>query len=117
MDLSNGKVNFKVNTKKYNKLVRDKIPQIIKASDNECEIVIVSGDEKYDFLENKLMEEVNEYIEDKNVEELSDIMEVIFGLAHELGYSEEQLMDIRRKKMEERGGFKEGIVLKSVKYV
>lgn len=58
------------------------------------------------------MEEVNEYLTDKNLEELADVMEVLFGLAHNLGYSEEELLEKRRMKFEERGGFKEGIVLK-----
>lgn len=101
--------------KKYNKLVRDKIPEIIKASGKECEIEIAPKEERYDLLENKLQEEVGEFLEDKNLEELADIMEVLFGLAHVLGYSEEDLLKMRDKKREERGGFKEGIVLKAVK--
>ena len=101
--------------KKYNKLVRDKIPEIIKASGKECEIEIAPKEERYGLLENKLQEEVGEFLEDKNLEELADIMEVLFGLAHVLGYSEEDLLKMRDKKREERGGFKEGIVLKAVK--
>lgn len=101
--------------KKYNKLVRDKIPEIIKADGRECEVEIVSAEEKYILLEEKLKEEVNEFLEDKNLEELADVMEVLFGLADSLGYSEENLIKARDKKREERGGFKEGIVLKSVR--
>jgi len=99
----------------YNKLVRDRIPEIITADGKVCEIAIVSGIEKQDLLEKKLLEEVNEYLEDKNLEELADIMEVLFGLANELGYSEEDLIKKRNEKLEKRGGFKEGIVLKVVK--
>jgi predicted house-cleaning noncanonical NTP pyrophosphatase (MazG superfamily) len=91
---------------KYNKLVRDKIPEIIKANGQECDISIVAGDEKYKLLEAKLQEEVNDYLEDKN-------LEVLFGLADSLGYTEEELIRARDKKREERGAFKEGIVLKS----
>lgn len=101
--------------KVYNKLVRDKIPEIINVDGRECDIKIVSGDEKYKFLEAKLQEEVNEFLEDKNLEELADVMEVLFGLAESLGYSEEDLLKARDKKFKERGGFKEGIVLKSTK--
>lgn len=101
--------------KNYNKLVRDKIPEIIKADGKECEVEIVSAKDKYILLEEKLKEEVNEFLEDKNLEELADIMEVLFGLADSLGYGEEELLKARDKKKEERGGFKEGIVLKSVK--
>ncbi len=99
----------------YNKLVRDRIPEIITADDKTCEIEIVSGIKKQELLEKKLLEEVNEYLEDKNLEELADVMEVLFGLANELGYSEEDLIKKRNEKLEKRGGFKEGIVLKVVK--
>ena len=99
----------------YNKLVRDRIPEIITADDKTCEIEIVSGIKKQELLEKKLLEEVNEYLEDKNLEELADIMEVLFGLANELAYSEEDLIKKRNEKLEKCGGFKEGIVLKVVK--
>jgi predicted house-cleaning noncanonical NTP pyrophosphatase (MazG superfamily) len=112
----NSKVNLdENNNKKYNKLVRDKIPEIIKAAGKECEFEIVPKEEIYVLLENKLKEEVGEFLEDKNLEELADVMEVLFGLANALGYSEEQLLKARDKKWEDRGGFKEGIVLKSVR--
>lgn len=65
------------------------------------------------FLELKLQEEVNEFLEDKNLEELADVMEVLFGLAEALGYSEEALLKVRDKKLEERGGFKDGVALKA----
>ncbi|CDM68016.1 hypothetical protein CM240_0852 [Clostridium bornimense] len=97
--------------KTYNKLVRDKIPEIIKADGKNCDTIIVSGEEKKELLRAKLMEEVNEYLEDDNLEELADVMEVLFGLANELGFSEEDLLKKREEKLKARGGFKEGIVL------
>lgn len=100
--------------KKYDKLVRDKIPEVIKKSGRDCEFIIAPKEEQYELLEAKLKEEVGEFLEDKNLEELADVMEVLFGLADNLGYSEEDLLEMRAKKNEERGGFKEGIVLKSV---
>ena len=101
--------------KVYNKLVRDRIPEIIKDSGKGCEIEIVNGVQKQEFLEKKLLEEVNEYIKDKNLEELADVLEVLFGLANELGYQEEDLLNKRNEKLQERGGFKKGIVLVNVK--
>ena len=101
--------------KLYNKLERDRIPEIVKESGKDCEIEIVNGVEKQERLEKKLLEEVNEYMEDKNLEELADVMEVLFGLANELGYSEEDLLNKRNEKLQERGGFKDGIVLVNVK--
>jgi predicted house-cleaning noncanonical NTP pyrophosphatase (MazG superfamily) len=100
--------------KVYDKLVRDRIPEIIRATGKECETSIVSGAKKTELLEKKLMEEVGEYMEAKNLEELADVMEVLFGLAEDLGYSEEDLVRAREGKKEERGGFKDGVVLERV---
>lgn len=100
--------------KEYNKLVRDFIPEVIKADGKACEISRVTSEDLKRLLEEKLLEEFNEYLEDNNLEELADMMEVIFGLAHQLGYSEEQLLERRNQKLKERGGFKEGIVLGKV---
>ena len=100
--------------KQYNKLVRDLIPEVIKATGKKCDIEVAAKEEKTELLEAKLMEEVNEYLKDKNLEELADVMEVLFGLAHNLGYTEEDLLNKREEKLNERGGFKEGIVLNKV---
>lgn len=100
--------------KKYNKLVRDLIPKIIEADGKACEFDIVTGENLYPLLEEKLKEETNEFLEDKNLEELADIMEVLFALAENLGYSEDDLLNKRIEKKDARGGFKDGIVLKSV---
>lgn len=100
--------------KVYNKLVRDKIPQVIEEDGRRCETSIVSKEQLLPLLEEKLKEEVNEFMQDRNLEELADIMEVVFGLAENLGYSEEDLLKKREEKKEERGGFKEGVFLKTV---
>ena len=81
--------------KKYDKLVRDLIPEIINNTGKKCDFEIVHNNELTDRLEEKLKEEVNEYIEDKNIEELADIMEVLFGLAKNMGYTEEELIHTR----------------------
>ena len=60
------------------------------------------------------MEEVNEYLVDKNLEELADVLEVLVALAGNLGYTEEELFEKRMQKKEERGGFFEGVVLERV---
>ena len=95
----------------YNKLVRDKIPQIIEEDGRKCDVRTADRKEHYELLEAKLKEEVKEFLEDKNLEELADVMEVLYGLADNLGYSEEELNRKRIEKREKRGGFKEGIVL------
>lgn len=98
----------------YNKLVRDKIPQVIEATGKKYDIRIADKEEHYKLLEAKLKEEVNEFLQDKNLEELADVMEVLFGLANNMGYSEEELFKKREEKKAERGGFDKGIVLEKV---
>ncbi|MBU3191753.1 nucleoside triphosphate pyrophosphohydrolase [Clostridium bowmanii] len=98
----------------YNKLVRDKIPEIIKATGKPFDIHSAKKEELLPLLETKLNEEVSEYLEDKNLEELADVMEVLFGLAKVLGHSEEDLIIKRNEKKEARGGFEKGIVLEKV---
>jgi predicted house-cleaning noncanonical NTP pyrophosphatase (MazG superfamily) len=100
--------------KVYNKLVRDKIPEVIKKSGKSCIVRQVKDDEKFTLLKEKLKEEVQEFLQDENLEELADIMEVLVGLANSLGYREEDLLKKRNEKREDRGGFKEGIVLERV---
>lgn len=98
----------------YNKLVRDKIPEIIKATGKSFDVHYAKKEEILPLLETKLNEEVSEYLEDKNLEELADVMEVLFGLAGALGYSDQDLINKRNAKKEARGGFEKGIVLEKV---
>ena len=99
----------------YNKLVRDLIPQIIEKSGKKFDTHIAGNEEYGKLLEEKLQEEVNEYLEDKNIEELVDVLEVLVGLAGHLGYTEEELFEKRKQKKLERGGFKEKVVLERVR--
>lgn len=100
--------------KVYNKLVRDLIPQIIEQSGKKFDTHIAGKEEYEKLLEEKLQEEVNEYLEDKNLEELADVLEVLVGLAGTLGYTEEQLFEKRLQKKEERGGVSDRVVLERV---
>lgn len=100
--------------KTYNKLVRDKIPQVIEAAGKKFDIKIADKEQHYKLLEDKLKEEVNEFLTDKNLEELADVMEVLVGLSNVMGYSEEDLFKKREEKKNERGGFDKGIILENV---
>ena len=95
----------------YNKLVRDKIPEIIAANGQNAKYRILSDEEYLACLEAKLDEEVGEYHRDKTAEELADILEVVYALAATAGCSRERLMDIYQKKHEARGGFENRIFL------
>ena len=101
-------------TKTYNKLVRDRIPEIIEAKGDKCEINILSDEEYLKMIDAKLDEELAEYHKDQNIEELADLLEVIHAAAIARGYTLEQLEAIRAKKAGERGGFEKRILLINV---
>lgn len=100
--------------KVYNKLVRDKIPEIIEADGKTCKTKILSDEEYIAALETKLNEEVAEYQADKNLEEMADVLEVLQAICVARGYSLDELEDMRAKKAEERGGFSDKIFLEYV---
>ena len=100
--------------KVYNKLVRDKIPEIIEADGKGCKTRILSNDEYIAALEAKLNEEVAEYQADKNLEEMADVLEVLQAICVARGYSVAELEAMRAKKAEKSGGFKEKIFLEYV---
>lgn len=100
--------------KVYNKLVRDKIPEIIK-HDNRIPITRELDNEEYiKELNKKLQEEVKEYLEDNNVEELADIVEVIYGILNSKNISIEEFETIRNNKIDKRGAFYKKIFLEKV---
>lgn len=95
----------------YHKLVRDKIPAIIEQN-GQVPVVRILGDAEYAYyLEQKLDEEVSEFHKDKNVEELADILEVVYALAENMGHTKEELLEACQKKHDERGGFRDRIFL------
>lgn len=100
--------------KVYNKLVRDKIPEIIEADGKTCKTKTLSDEEYIASLEAKLNEEVAEYQEDKNLEEMADVLEVLQAICVARGYSLEELESVRAKKANERGGFADKIFLEYV---
>ena len=100
--------------KTYNKLVRDRIPEIIEANGNKCTTEILSDEEYLRMADAKLDEELAEYHKDQNAEELADLLEVIYAAARARGYTIEQLAHIRAEKAVKRGGFEKKILLKEV---
>lgn len=93
------------------KLVRDNIPEIIRGH-GEAPVTRVLSDEEYLIaLDEKLREEVEEYLEANDLNELADILEVVRAIALARGSSIEQVESVREKKLEERGGFDDQISL------
>lgn len=98
----------------YHKLVRDKIPEIIEAQGKTCKVRTLSDDEYLKMIDAKLDEELAEYHEDQNIEELADLMEVIYAAAKARGYSVEELEKVRAQKAEKRGAFEKKLLLEEV---
>ncbi|MGE7114468.1 nucleoside triphosphate pyrophosphohydrolase [Lysinibacillus sp. NPDC047702] len=102
----------------YNKLVRDLIPDLIEASGKKCEIRILEQEEYLEEIKRKMQEEALEFKESDSrkeaLEELADILELVYAAIHKFGVSNEQLEQIRAQKKEQRGGFSKGIYLMEV---
>ena len=98
---------------KYNKLVRDKIPEILEAKGIGYEKRVADGAEYRAELAKKLREEVDEFAEAYSVEELADVIEVIEAIKKLSEYS--GVEEIRERKRSERGGFEKRIILKGEK--
>ncbi|HRH22488.1 MAG TPA: nucleoside triphosphate pyrophosphohydrolase [Candidatus Paceibacterota bacterium] len=97
----------------YNKLVRDNIPEILDKKGVSYEKRIASLDEYKTELIKKLGEEVAEFSEAGDPEELADVMEVVEALKTLAEYS--AVESLRQEKREKRGGFDKRIILKGQK--
>lgn len=102
-------------TRTYDKLVRDRIPDIIE-DDGEVPVVrTATTDAEYErYLLAKLEEEVAEYREDREPEELADVLEVVHAIREYEGLEASELAELREEKAERRGGFADRIVLERV---
>ena len=98
----------------YDKLVRDKIPEIIEASGKTYHAYVMEDEEYARRLGEKLGEEAAEFLASRDVEELADILEVVYALAAHKGYTREQLEAIRLEKAQQRGGFDKRLCLTMV---
>jgi predicted house-cleaning noncanonical NTP pyrophosphatase (MazG superfamily) len=96
---------------KYNKLVRDKIPEYIKSRGGMATTHIADDAEYWQKLKEKLLEETNEFIEAETIEEMADILEVIDAIFICKKLDRQELENVKAKKAEERGRFNEKIIL------
>jgi len=95
------------------KLVRDRIPEMLRRLGLNPVTHLVCGEDYWLSLKTKLQEEVAEFIESEEVEEIADILEVIEAICVHRGIDPAHLADVKEKKRRERGAFVEGIVLES----
>lgn len=102
----------------HNKLVRDRIPEIIEKTGKKFSTKILDQDDYIIELKKKGYEELEEYIHTENdteaLEELADLLEIIHALSECHGANFEHLEAIRKDKAEKRGGFRERIYLMEV---
>jgi predicted house-cleaning noncanonical NTP pyrophosphatase (MazG superfamily) len=99
---------------KYDKLVRDRIPEIIKKDGKTAKTHFADDEEYMKKLADKLLEEAKEYAEGGNVEELADVLEVVYAIAIAKGIHKVQLDSIVQKKRDERGAFEKRVVLDEI---
>jgi len=96
---------------KYNKLVRDKIPEHIK-SEGRLPITHIANNKEYGKkLKEKLQEEIKEFFKNETIEEMADIQEVINAICCYKRFNKKKLESIRKKKAKDRGAFKKKIIL------
>ena len=100
--------------KEYNKLVRDKIPEIIKNDNRKPNTRILDETEYKKELDKKLLEEVREYLEDDNIEEIADILEVLYAILESKKVSKKEIEKIRQSKRNKRGAFEKRIFLENI---
>jgi predicted house-cleaning noncanonical NTP pyrophosphatase (MazG superfamily) len=102
----------------YNKLIRDKIPQIMEGNGKKFEIEVLDNESYLEHLNIKLKEEMDEYftsnVEANQIEELADLVEVVYGILKAKDVSIKEFEYIRLKKRDERGGFEDKLFLRKV---
>lgn len=103
--------NATENKMKYNKLIRDKIPEYIKGKGGVPIIHIADDKEYWKKLKEKLQEEIEEFNANETIEEMADIQEVIDTMCSYKKFDKKELLLVKEKKAKERGGFKKKIIL------
>lgn len=96
---------------RYDKLVRDRIPDIIRAKNQTAVMHVADEAEYWIKLKEKLREEVDEFCAAENLEELADVMEVILAIQAHKGFDPQAVEAERQAKADKRGGFVQRLIL------
>ena len=96
---------------RYDKLIRDNIPEIIIAKGGTPKFHVADDAEYWEKLKRKLLEEVAEWMKDESIEEMADVFEVLTAILKTKGWGLEKVIEIQKKKREERGGFEKKLIL------
>ncbi|MCL2409708.1 MAG: nucleoside triphosphate pyrophosphohydrolase [Oscillospiraceae bacterium] len=99
---------------KYGKLVRDNIPDIIQRQGKTPAVRVLSDDEYRVYLNKKLLEEVNEYLENSCVEEFCDILEVLDAVRKSMNFSDADIDAFKSAKAAQNGKFDKKLFLEEV---
>jgi predicted house-cleaning noncanonical NTP pyrophosphatase (MazG superfamily) len=99
---------------RYDKLVRDRIPEIIRRDGKQCEVRVLDDAEYRQRLEEKLSEELTEYRGNGELEELADLVELVHALVVFNGMTWHEFETMRTNKRMARGGFNERFFLGGV---
>ncbi len=101
---------------KYNQLIRDKTPDVIKDNGMLATTHVADHDEMFIMLQKKLKEKVSEFLIDESENELADILEVMQSICDNRWFSMKNIEHIRLKKREEKGWFDGKIILDSIEF-
>ncbi len=96
---------------KYNKLIRDKIPELIASHGGTSKTHVADGNEFWVKLKEKLVEEAQEFVKDESEAELADLQEVVEAICTFKKYDTDQITSIKQSKLESRGGFTKRLIL------
>ena len=101
--------------KTYNKLVRDRIPEIIELDGCDCKYHVAEDNEFERLLHAKILEEVQEFIAKPSAEEMADILEVLEAVRKHHKIDLDSIKHQKVMKKVNRGGFDKKYVLESTK--